>query len=724
MKKWTAVLLAALLALACLGVCADGGSELGAATLVAKDRLGIGDDYDEFYSDSYEDYAGKVYWSLSWSGAQKSVYVTCDRAGNVYEYSRYDGEDYEVWSNDFAPRLVEETEDQYRPAAEAFLDANIGNGFGWRIESAWPGKVNYRVTDFTFSGLLTFEGYDTGVSLSVTVRVRDSVVTGFWRSDVYKVYTDFTAPQKPVDAGLARSALEEGLRMDLRYVPGEGDEAELRYLPRRDDSGLVDAATGRPFDPEVGEDGPSPYAEETMDDAGRSMKAADSASGVILTEAELSGIAAAEGLLSGEELDARARAIAEFGLNDSYVLTRSSTYRSGDDVLCELRYQANVDRDTLRSVFGLSEDSLDSLSDRDDMRIEKAVCLNAADGAIITLHTFYPFYGGIYTYRDRGEDEMRVAAEAFLTSHFPERMEHAALSDVSPCDEEEYWYDPGWIFTFDRAENGIPYEYNYLVVAVNVDTGLVDDYNSCWEDDLTFESPEGIISADEARAIWLEQLETGLRFVDTIDSSVDYALTYKGVLCYELRAGDGVESVTARDGSLHRKGKEGEGFAYADLEGCDARGAIETLAAHGIGFAGGAFRPDEPIALRDWLVLLFQSGDYSWAVNSADAELITLARDAGIPLPGEDLNAAVTRAQAARMLIGMSGYGKAAALRDAYVCGFSDDDLLADEEYGFLAIARAMGVARADTDGAFRPLDAATRADAAEMLLAFLTRAI
>ena len=719
-KRMIALLLAGALLLGCAGAAAE--SELGRVTLLVKELLGIGDEYTDFYGDSYSDAAGTEYWSLNWLGEGGSVFVTCDPDGEVYEYSRNDSEEeWERWSSDFAPRLCEDGSDRFQPVAEAFLEKVLRGECGWRVTDSDMNKRNFNPWSYTFSGPVTRHGYDTQAYWNLTVRASDGVVVNFWRSDAYTAYTSFAVPEELLDEGAAAALLEGNLSMELRYIRDESGKAVLVYLPRIAGSGYVDAATGAGVEPNGGD--MIAYEESAgMAADGKGMETFPRAS---LTEVEISGIEATEGLLSREELDKRARAIAEFGLTDEYVLSRVNTVRDGDaGVFATLRYLCEVDGKTLVGRFGFTEEEVqDAEARKESFCIEKIVCLQAEDGAIVSLNTYYPIGSAYAPDAERGEAEARAVAEGFLERYFPERSGHTSLRE-STDDAFYYWYEPQWNFLYERAENGIPYEEDYFAVSVNIVTGLVDDFHCSWDEEMEFESAEDVIGAERAKEIWLMQLETKLRYVDVLDSREEYAETYKGVLCYTLEAAPGLVGVTARDGSLYARKDETAGYAYEDLEDCPEREAIETLGAHGIGFPGGEFRPNEAVSLRDWLALLLQAGDYTWVDPSKDADLTAAARDAGIPLPGGDLAAPVTRVQAARMLVAMGGYGKAAGLREAFVCGFADDDQLSDADYGYVAIARAMGVARGDASGAFRPNDAATRAEAAAMLLAFLTRAV
>ena len=70
----------------------------------------------------------------------------------------------------------------------------------------------------------------------------------------------------------------------------------------------------------------------------------------------------------------------------------------------------------------------------------------------------------------------------------------------------------------------------------------------------------------------------------------------------------------------------------------------------------------------------------------------------------------------------MAGYHRAAALTDAFCSSFADAETFGGD-LGFIALAEAMGIVEVCAQGdVFRPRDAATRGEAAEMLWRFLNR--
>lgn len=102
--------------------------------------------------------------------------------------------------------------------------------------------------------------------------------------------------------------------------------------------------------------------------------------------------------------------------------------------------------------------------------------------------------------------------------------------------------------------------------------------------------------------------------------------------------------------------------------------------------------------------------------------MLMCAQEYRLVLTKEDLDKDMTRAELVRAILSMAGYHRAAALTDAFRSSFTDAEIFG-ENLGFIALAEAMGMVKAGDPGdVFRPRDAATRGEAAEMLWRFLNR--
>jgi len=166
---------------------------------------------------------------------------------------------------------------------------------------------------------------------------------------------------------------------------------------------------------------------------------------------------------------------------------------------------------------------------------------------------------------------------------------------------------------------------------------------------------------------------------------------------------------------------------YTDISRSFAKKEIEALAKYGVGFYADEFKPYAGLTQKDLVIFLLSAGGYTIeydTVTEEDLEWIySSAESLGILKRSQrEPERKITRAELCRILITMSGYGKAAELPGIYICGFSDDALISDSDYGYVAIAKGLGIIKGDLAGAFKPYNTVTRQEAAVMLYRFMDR--
>ena len=170
---------------------------------------------------------------------------------------------------------------------------------------------------------------------------------------------------------------------------------------------------------------------------------------------------------------------------------------------------------------------------------------------------------------------------------------------------------------------------------------------------------------------------------------------------------------------------------YDDLADSYARTEIETLAKYGIGWYGvDKFQPTARVTELDMILLMLSAvgwqPDYETYHNASKEELDSLYSSAYyqgfIATREQDPDRPVTRTELCRCFVSLSGMQEAAALKGIFACGFSDEDQIPEEDLGYVAIAKGLGVVQGDRSGAFRPADGATRQELAVMLYRYLSR--
>lgn len=713
MKKWLSFVLA--LALLC-GLAAPAGAQgestdarLAQVTVKVKETLGIGDEYESFYGELWENELAPT-WSLNWEGDGVRLSVEATEEGKVLRYDLY-RED--ASSGEAAPAFPAVSRAKAREKAEAFLNAVLEKP----LESASFDEGNTGSLDTTshrFSGNILLNGVPSPLSFSVTVGAEDGTVIRFSRDSMEGTCIGGVPSSKPAAAAGAAGALLKGtLSLRLEYVLNEdGTTASLRYLPEPTDEFYVDASTGKLVN--LTELYEKVYQSEnglgTGAAGGDSASSAESAADAGLTDAELAGIAQMEGVLSKEELDGAARKVSELGLS-AYTLA-SVSYRLDQetgDVTASLTY-----------------------SRRDESGMwRRAVDLDGRTGTLLAVSSSAP-YAEKRTAKV-SEEKARQIAEAFLTSLWGEAYGESALYDSSPWMAESYW--AAHSFTYAQQANGYFLPANALRVSVDITDGSISSLSREWTDGVAFDDPAGIVDEAAAMNAWFGHYDVALAYrlvpVKLDPSSpgaaplmeMGYSYFYSLVLSYALEEDGYASGVDAKTGEvIIPERTEPAGIAYSDLEGHWVADRAQALAAYGIGWTGGLFRPDETLTQLDLVALLASTQGYRYDPKTGSADdLYRYAYSMGILTRAERSDGApVTRGQVVKCLLDSAGCGAVAALKGIYTCAYPDADQIPDSLYGYAALAQGMGVV--DSTGPFAAGRAATRAEAAAMLYNFMNR--
>ena len=706
---------------------------LAEVTLLVKNKLDIGDHYTSF-SGSLLDKSIREMWTLYWSTDTESLSVDADGSGKVYSYSRYVYTTDYRYSYDFAPKFPSVTRDQAKAVAEAFLgrvlDVNESCDLSQTDQYAIASDVDY----YYFYGTLKLNGMETPIGISVRVSTSDLSVSNFNRSDQYTVYLDKIPSSDPLTSKETAFGLLAGtLKMKLEYVPIQGGKDEpvkavLRYLPISTGSYVVNAKTGKLINiTKLYDDimrGEVPSA-ATADEG-----AAGSSSKASLTETELEGISRLEGVLDRAELDTKARQITEFGIDTEYVLNEVNYYqdRDADRVYAYLTYYKKIVPQNGEYV---------SFS-------YKNLVLDAKSGDILSLSTYYSGADD-YSKVERSRDKLRKNAEAFLRKYFGKYFEKTDLYEdpaiMIPYKELYSRYSPAESFVFAQKENGYFFPTNSLNVSVNAQTGTIDSFYRNWNENVVFDSADGIISNDAACASYAKVYETKLSYVSLpveLDPSrpeliryidLGYSYIYELILGYTLETDKYIIGVDPKTGEVITVdyAQTAKPVVYEDISGHYAENKLLKLTEYGIGYPGTKFRPSEKLTQLDMILLLLSADGYRYDTDDLTDDMIEDAYNAAyyrriVTRDQKDPKKLMTRADVVRTILRMSGYDKTADLKGIYICNFSDASLIKAEDYGYFAIAQGLGIIHGDDKGNARPYSTITRVEAALMLYNFMSR--
>lgn len=730
-KKILSLLLSFIL-LAATGVSAAAAPEqsddalnerLKAITLSVKETLDIGDDFTSFNGTLNESESASL-WSLSWSGEKEQIYVSANENGRIVSFSDYITGSFTP-SGGNIPRFPKMTLEEANAAAAAFLD-KVLNTQTETVELKGNTSLDYSGNSIYYlNGTLKLNGIDTPIGISVSVSSATKKVMSFYRGDYGQDYSGVTKPAAATDMTAAAAALKGTLNMKLIYaLPGDGSHtARLQYQPNPDGTYVVDAATGKLIDLsklDWSNGRPGVPGKEAADSG---TAAAPSST---LTPVEQAAVDKLQGVLSQSALESIIRAYTELGLTSDYQLQYINYYTYEDD-----------NKETQVTV------SLEmTYTPQDGESQYRYITMDAKTGKLISLSS-----NRIYTEAQAQEtsypytnSQTEAVARAFASKILPDEMKQTVLSQdsiiLSATDSTRY-------YAFLRSHDTIAFPENYITVGVDAKTGyVVSFYYNWYKFDVDFVSSAGIITADTASEKYVSAAGTTLKYIN-VPKSTDAS----GLLLAYTAADTSVWGVNAVTGDvLKAAAVAATGITYDDVSGNPYASIINKLAAYGVGFSGGSFKPDAQLTQLDALIFILSANgrtftpmplvtEKSSAVESADGKLVSpvlptetddiynTAYSMGILTPAEkDPSRLVSRAEFVKYLVNALGYGDVAKLNGIFKAGFKDDKLISAELMGYVAIGKGLGIVRGDQNGRFKPNDITSRAIAAIMIYNCLSR--
>lgn len=719
MKKLLSLILALALTCALAAPAAAAGTadeRLSTVTAQVKKMLGLNTDaYTEFYGDLDDDPLSPA-WYLEWYGEDGSLSVSATEDGKILNYSRSAMTSASV-SNRFAPTFPEGDRESAKAAALAFLDKVLTKGESAVLDEERGAAVRLGATRYRFYGEILINGLSAGLSFSVAVSCADNEVVSFYRDDLGgSILGSVPSSTAKIPVKQASAALRDTLAMRLEYVSVEdgGSRAVLRYLPESGDEYYVDASSGELVNlNELYRKAEGGIFGEMGVTGGTTNESASSDTAAGLSPAEQEGIAKLEGVLDRDTLDSKVQTVLNLKLDGYALSTVSYTVdrEEGEDGVTSV---------TASMVYGRQVG---------DRVWRRTATVDARTGELLSLYSSARLPEG--TERTVDAATARKATETFLACIAPDRFAKTALYSSHDALESESTVSHS--FTYAQQENGYFYTDNAIYVGIDSTDGSISSYSKYFDDAVTFDSPEGIISMDAAIDAWMNTYETTLQYI-LVPAAIDfsqpeyapladmgYEYLYKMVLGYKLERGDYLYGIDAKTGeAVGPSGTTGDDtISYSDLTGHWAREKIETLARYGVGFAGGTFQPGKALTQLDLIALLLSTEGYLYQPEeegSADY-LYERAYSMGmLKKEARDDSALLTRAQTVKLILDATGYGHVAQLEGIFRTGFSDDVSIPAAYYGYAALAQGLGVVTGAPGGKFLPNTGATRAEAAVML--------
>lgn len=513
----------------------------------------------------------------------------------------------------------------------------------------------------------------------------------------YWDYADYI-PKKDLevlDADAASDSFFKASPLELIYTNDDNGEAKLVYRITKP-SILLNAVTGEEIKRENYLYNSNMKEEAIMDSA-----SGGSSNG--LTEAEIKNLGEIDSLLSESGLVKIAKSLKNTGLDKAEF--KSCQYTRGygfypksdeepSDYLAELSFIFNKGGENEYTAH---------------------VALDAKSGKLMRYSAYdYILYSGEIKAPDISNEVALKSATEFMASYTP------YYSDKVKVDNRDLNNGSKYNFNFVRYENDIPYYNNSISVSVNSQNGLISSFYYDWDDTLTFEATDGILSMENAQNFFNQNI--GLETV----YAYDYTSSDEGVvtLCYRAKQ-VGSFMLSAKTGELTNINLDTEAVMPTDISGHYAEDKITALINAGviqINKEDKAYRPDDSITYGELSALVCRLSQRYHYYEPAMAE--QALRSAGVLLENEEFkpDATAVRADGAVYIVRAIGYRSVAELSHIFVCYFNDSGSIPQDIIGYIAIANGLNIVRGDENNCFNPASPLSRADAAIMIYNYLSR--
>lgn len=730
--------------------------KLAEITLTVRNTLQIGDEYTSFNSNLSENIKSRI-WYLDWNSDDKSVSVQAAEDGSVMRYRKNyysNNSTYQSYNNFYNPKFQTTSYESAKQSAETFLRRVLKENEGYIFrDSAVSTLSPIGQTSYYFNVRLTVNGLETPFNVNVTVQTDSLEVVNYNRSDNNDSYFgDYPSASSNYEEKNAFASLSKKFDNTLKYyivydkddTERKNPKAELQYKFFSTGDWFFDAKTGETvnrndlydeaysngFKGEFGMTNDSVVEEEVSTES--------AAGGYKLTEVELESIEKMKDIIKGEDI---AKMISEkypeFGLDGFELLSTSYTRNvDTDEVKANLSFSKIV---TKGEQIGMSEAEFKASKERKNIYyIRKNITADGKTGELFNYNTSYPYVNEKYSNNKTYKTDSMNVAEKFLTKHFSEEFGASALTNT-------YTNNIGThtTYTFTHTVNGYTLDQNWLSVRVNNITGDIDTYSKAWVYGVEFESPEGIISAEEALKIYTTRYTAKLQYI-TVPVTIDpqkpefapyvnagwntYVNAFK--TAYMLNEEFYAYGVKAKDGTILKPEEFiQEGIAFTDIENCESKEKIEALAAYGISFGGSEFKPKNLLNQRDMLVYLLNSMGNRFSVlsyeNAEDSTLDYLYDQAVyygfITADERDPEKLIRKEDLAKAMILPSEYNAATTLGGLIKANYADKADATEGYLPYLAIAEALGIIEADGNN-IDPDGLVTREDLAKAVYAFMDR--
>lgn len=694
-------------------------TQTGLTTAINKVKatITIPSEYTEF--NYYFNDAGTytdAFWNLNWStkDGKSSIQVNCDEDYHITYYSIYN---YDQTGTGIAKYLRSELQS----TAESFIH---------KVSPETDGKLEY--VDSEFEGIYSnnyvynYQRTENGISMpDNSVRVTVNCITGEVTSLTVNWLYDakISAEKAKLTKEEAAKLIKKQMKMKLVYrtdyigiydsVKGTTQkkaylvyEPSLQYIS-------IDAKTGKVYLTKsewINTGNGANAKKEAAADDGSAMRGK-----VSLTPEEQEKVEELKNVIPKE------KAISIVTGNKALYLDKNLVQVNADLSKSDSSYVWNISLNDPREV--------NYEKDMDTYRGYAYATVDAVSGKILN---FYSSVKDNYDQKNQkwntvkikyDKKEAKKILETFIKTQITDRFKNSVLSEETE-DYVAYYKNNkpvygGYRFQYNRVNEGIEYPYNSIYGLVDGVTGKIYSFGSYWDENVEFESPKGVISADKAMDYYLAKEGYGLKYEINQINKVSQSQTKEGYYSNQTKAEYEVRLVFRPDvtpsyispftgeqldgsGKVYKKTAA---YAYEDVTDKVKYKNVFLLADMNIGFEGGKFLPEQPISVGELNSLLNKIG---YAVYKDPAEDATADRSL------------ISREEIAQLFIDKLGMTKMAAISDIYKTGFTDESSINKKYLGAVALAKGLGIIKGDTANNYNPTFRVTRADAVDMIIGYI----
>lgn len=663
-----------------------------------KNVITIPKDYSEF-SYSYNNDKEEPSWYLSWyqKDGKGSIDINCDNNGNVLSYYLYNDR-----SQVSTPKFLQS---ELKGKADAFLKKVAKDQY-----SSLSYKSAYYNGVYSNRYSFVYERIENGIpvpdnQMVVSLDAQTGEVQQFdtsWDYDVSMPKSDVKITKEK-----ATSLLQKELEMKLEYhiqhsEDGETMKTKLLYVPNKNYL-AVDAKNGKVYDTRVNDSYYDNYKNYMSADTGASMTEEAKADRDVLTEEEIAKIDELSGLISKKEAIASLKKYADLYI-DSAATEQSATLY--DTVLDDSKPE------TKSYIWRITLYDPKPMEERADYNYSAYInaTVDAKTGKVIDFdaaNKTYNYGTDTSSYLKYSEEEGLKKAQSFIKKYYIDLYKQTEYTDcydgyvISYTDTDMNY--GGKVYTFTRVSNGIPFPENQITVGVDLVTGKIYNFSYSWYENVTFDAPANVITAEAAKENYLNC--EGYDLVYEINTTYENEQLKKEVrLVYRTEIYPGyIDATTGKQVTYDGTELSSDtGYAYTDISGSPYERTIKILADMGIGFNSSLYLPNEAITKNQFSQLL--QSVYIYDIRNS------LLSGTGT----------ITREEAAKYAIQTLNLDYIAKL-DVFKSEYKDSSQITPSYLGYVVLADELGLVTNSSDANFRPQEALTRGEAAQLILQLLS---